>query len=264
MPVRANLTVISFGFLSTTAAMASIDGLCTQSGQSLGISLSDYSYQETGIMSLKSKKAGGVYAATYALDGDHACTRQGWSVSGQFRFVSGKADYTSPISGTLNDTPNWYYETFFTVGKDVDLGESVLTPHLGLGFRHLHNDLRTNDVRQGYRRDSRYIYMPLGLTHKTSVKAGKTVTTTLQYLHMIRGVQKASLSDQNPFAQNVSLLQPKGYGLRMEVMLSTRDWMFGPTISYWNIDQSQTGGTIQVFEPKNSTYELGMKFMKKF
>ncbi len=260
----AKMTVISAGCLCTFAAMAEIADLCTQSGQSLGISVSDYTYQETGVMSLKSNKAGVVYTATYALDGMHACTRRGWFVSGQFRFASGKADYTSPLSGTLNDTPNWYYDTFFVVGRDFDLGAHVLTPHIGLGFRHLHNDLRTNDIRQGYRRDSRYTYLPLGLTHKTHFQGEKTVATTLQYLHLIRGNQKASLADQNPFAQNVSLLQPSGYGWRMEVMLNTRDWMFGPTISYWNIDQSQTGGAMQVFEPQNRTYELGMKFIKKF
>jgi hypothetical protein len=62
----------------------------------------------------------------------------------------------------------------------------------------------------------------------------------------------------------VRLDQPKGYGLRLGAMMRFDNWSVGPTLSYWNVAQSEVGGVPPVYEPKNTTYELGLKLMKHF
>ena len=134
----------------------------------------------------------------------------------------------------------------------------------GLGFRYLHNDLRTNDFRQGYRRTNFLTYIPVRLTHKTLVFNQHLLKTTIEYLHLIKSIERASLSDQNPTAQNVRLFQTKGYGLSFETLLHLNNWAFGPVINYWKLDRSSIIASSEIYEPKNSTIEIGFKISKNF
>ena len=250
--------------LSVNAVHAQSVDLMSKSENSVGVTLSHYKYDEPSYMSLTAALAGFELSRTQSLGTNWPNTDQSWFVRGDLRYALGKADYQSAQSGTLNDTPNWYLEARALVGKDFDLGNYVLAPYVGLGFRYLHNDLRTSDARQGYRRDSSYLALPIGLTHKMKLSNSSQLLTTLEYLHLIKGVQQARLSDENPTKQNVRLDQPKGYGLRLGAMMRFDDWSVGPTLSYWNVAQSEVGGVPSVFEPKNTSYELGLKLMKHF
>jgi len=68
----------------------------------------------------------------------------------------------------------------------------------------------------------------------------------------------------NLLSQNVSLNQKSGYGLRLSSMYRLDAWSVGPTLTYWNMDQSEVGGVLPVYEPKNKTYELGLKGAYRF
>ena len=107
-----------------------------------------------------------------------------------------------------------------------------MSRYIGLGFRYLHNDLRTNEFRQGYRLDNFLTYIPVGLTHKTLAFNQHLLKTTIEYSHLIKNIQRSSLSDQNPTAQNVRLLQTKGYRLSFETLLHLNYWALSPVINY--------------------------------
>lgn len=263
-PFFAKLFAMGCSAMASCSTFANVINLCTKTGQSISISLSDYTYEEREAMSLKAKKLGITYTNTYVLDKNSSCLKDGWFMSGQIHFANGEADYQSPISGTLNNTPNWYVRSNALIGKDYFIGAHVLSPHIGLGFRYLHNDLRTNDFRQGYRRDNFLTYVPVGLTHRTLALNRYLLTTTIEYSHLIKGTQKASLSDQNLTAQNVKLIQSKAYGLSLKTMMQLDDWAFGPEFIYWNVDRSSISGLPSVYEPKNSTIEIGFKILKNF
>lgn len=262
--LTAKLFAMGCSAMATCATFANVINLCTKTGQSLSLGLSDYTYEEREVMSLKANKLGFTYTNTYAFDHNNSCLRDRLFLSGQIHYANGKADYFSPISGSLNDTANWYVRSNLLVGKDYLLGAHILSPYIGLGFRYLHNDLRTNDFRQGYRRNNFLVYIPVGITHKTAILNKHILSTTIEYNHLLRGVQKSSLSDQNPTAKNVALSQSKGQGFRFEVMVKKNDWAFGPSVNYWRIDQSNIISESGIHEPKNATTEIELKITKFF
>ena len=247
-------------FLAVPFASAQSSDFMTKSETTLGVTLTSYKYDEPTYMSLTAALAGLELSQTLSLGNQWPYIDQSWFLKGDLKYAVGKADYQG-ISGTIKDTPNWYVEARALVGKDFDMGGHVLAPFVGLGFRYLHNDLRTDDARQGYRRDNAYTYVPMGVKHTMKLSNQAALSNTVEYLHLIKGVQKASLSDENPNRQNVRLVQPKGYGLRWGAMMRFDDWSIGPTLSYWKIDDSEMK---EVFEPQNTTYEVGFKLMKHF
>ena len=253
-----------FTLLLAPCALAQDADLKTRTENTLALSLSDYKYEESGHMSLAAKKVAFHFSRTDALKSIWFKPDQSWFLQSDFNYAQGKADYQSPKSGILNATPNWYFESRALIGIDFNMGDYLLAPYIGLGFRYLYNDLRTNDYRQGYRRESNYLSLPVGLTHKIKLLNQYQLTSTGEYLYLIKGLQVSNLSDGNPVAKDVSLAQPRGYGFRLAAMMRFDDWSVGPTLNYWRIEQSEIGGQPPVLEPLNTSYEVGFKFMKHF
>jgi len=233
-------------------ALAQAGDLYTKTGVQLGFSLSDYTYDEPSYMTLKAKKAGLDYSGTYALGAAWPNPENTWFVRGDLHYSTGKADYRSPISGALNGRTDWYFEARALLGRDFNIGSYLLAPYLGLGFRHLFNDL-------GYQRESNYTTLPIGVTHKMQLSDQSQLLSTVEYMHLIRGMQKSRLP-----TQNVSLEQHRGYGLRLGVMKRYDTWSIGPTLTYWYMGPSDLGGQPPVIEPKNTSYELGLKWFYHF
>ena len=227
---------------------------------SVGISLSKYTYAEPNVMTLKAPNTGIEYSGTYAFGSQWPSRGKSWFISGDIRYATGAADYESPISGSISDTPNRYIEGRLILGKDFDMGTYVLAPYAGLGLRMLHNDLRRNPA--GYRRDSTYTTIPLGVVHRTKFSDQSVLSTTVEYSHLLSGNQKAQLTDTNPSLENLSLDQNKGYGIRLAMMLRFANLSFGPTISYWKIAKSENYKTW--YEPENTTREIGFKAQYHF
>jgi len=227
---------------------------------SVGISFSKYTYVEPNIMTLKAQNIGIEYSGIYAFGSQWPSQGKSWFIGGDIRYATGAADYESPISGSISDTPNRYVEGRLILGKDFDMGTYVLAPYAGLGLRSLHNDLRSNPA--GYRRDSSYTTIPLGVVHRTKFADHSVLSTTAEYAYLLSGVQKAQLTDTRLNPENVSLDQNKGYGFRLAMMLRFTNFSFGPTVSFWKIAKSEVYKGW--FEPANTTREIGLKAQYHF
>jgi hypothetical protein len=251
-----HLLVFCVASLCATSTLAQDLSLTTQTENSVGLSLSHYKYKEPGFMSLQAKVVGIDYAGTYAFTSQWPQTQQTWFVRGELAYKTGRADYTSAQS-SVDGTENWYGEARALVGRDVQFGQSVLSPYIGLGLRQLHHDLRAENTL-GYRRITRYVTLPLGVLHKQKWSKDSVLVTHLEYLHLVQGTHWAKLSDSSPFSSDVKLKQPKGQGLRVGALWRFDSWSMGPTLTYWNIDQSDPKGQ-PVIEPSNNTIEFGFK-----
>jgi len=247
-------------FFSMTLLPAQAADLGSKTEHSLGISLSKYTYAEPNVMTLKAQNIGFEYAGTYAFGSQWPSQGKSWFIGGDVRYATGAADYESPISGSISDTPNRYVEGRLILGKDFDMGTYVLAPYAGLGLRFLHNDLRSHPG--GYRRDSSYTTVPLGVVHRIKFSDQSVLSTTVEYSHLLSGVQKAQLADTKLNLENVSLDQNKGHGFRLAMMLRFANLSFGPTISYWKIAKSEVYKTW--YEPENTTREIGFKAQYHF
>ncbi len=246
-PMSLHWMLCSALCLLVPSAFAQNAELATKSEKTVGFTLSSYKYDEPSYMTLKANKVGIDFSGTYALGSQWPNPQHGWFVKGELQTLSGKADYESPFSGSISNTPNRSVEVRALVGKDFELGGAVLAPYVGLGYRHLYSDI-------GYQRDSYYTTLPIGFTHKVKLDNQAQLLTIFEYMHLLKGQQKVKL-----VTQNVSLDQKSGYGIRASMLRRQNQWSFGPTLTYWNFDQSEVGGTIPVFEPKNKTLEFGIK-----
>ena len=173
------------GCLVAPAALAQQrTDLSTRSGHDVGVTLTNYKYSEPGVMAIKARKIGFDYSITHAIGSEWPNRNNGWFVRADLRYATGKGDYSSSISGSLNDRVDWYYEVRGLIGKDYDQGSYVLSPYAGLGFRHLYNDLRgvTNTGAVGYRRESNYTTLPIGVMHRMALSNQSQLHSTVEYL----------------------------------------------------------------------------------
>ncbi len=253
-------TSLACGF-TAPAALAQNNSLAIKMSHDLGVTATHYKYTEPGLITIKANKVGFDYSGTYVFGSQWPNRNDGWFVRGDLRYATGKADYSSGISGSLDDAKDWYYEVRGLIGKDFALGSYHLAPYAGLGFRHLENDLRgvSTAGARGYRRESNYTTLPIGVLHKMKLSSQSQLHTTVEYSHLLRGQQEAKLSDVGPAFTDISLRQRSGYGLRLGAMVKFDTWSVGPMLSMWRIKASEIGGTPPVVEPKNNTVEFGIK-----
>ncbi len=246
--------------LTLPAVHAQNNRMALKMSHELGVTASRYKYDEPGLVTIKANKIGFDYSGTYVFDSQWP-NRDSWFFRGDLRYATGKADYSSSISGSIDNLEDWYYEVRGLIGKDFNLGGYHLAPYVGVGFRHLYNDLRgvSTTGARGYRRESNYTTLPIGVIHKMKLSGQSQLHTTVEYSHLLQGRQEAKLADANPALANVSLRQKSGYGLRFGTMVRFDKWSVGPTLIVWRIKPSEIGGTPAVFEPKNNTVEFGVK-----
>lgn len=250
--------------LSASIACAEATPLNTQPGIRLGLSASAYRYEEPDLMSLTGAKAGVDFQGTKAF-------KNNLFVRADLRCAYGLANYAG--SGNSADHSDWYCETRGLAGIDWPLRNSVFSPFLGLGYRNLYNDLRgvTSTGAIGYRRESRYLYLPLGLSHRMPFTASGRLASEIEYDYLLSGTQFSRLSDTGLGYSDLENKQRSGYGLKLNVMYETSIWAAGPYLNYWNIEKSDTGiiykngvPSLIGWEPKNITIELGMKINHQF
>ena len=144
-----------------------------------------------------------------------------------------------------------------------------LSPYLGFGYRRLQNDLRghTSTGAVGYRRDSTYRYIPVGLVSRINVGGQWIVSPTVEYDVFKGGEQRSRLTDTGIGFDDASNTQSHGYGYRVSVMIEYRSFEFGPWMHYWKIKDSDIvsiGGGFGALEPENWTREVGVEFRYRF
>jgi hypothetical protein len=248
----------------TTPVRAEPTALKTQTGNSMGLSLSSYQYQEPGVMSSKGSKMGLDLRTTKVLQNQQF-------IRGDLRYAFGTVDYHG--SGNAVGEQDWYIEARGLVGKDWLINDAVFSPYTGLGYRYLFNDGRgiSSTGYAGYRRESNYFYLPVGIIHRVTLNDQARWESTLEYDYLLAGKQITSLSDTGLGYGDLTNNQNSGYGLKLSVMYQKNNWAVGPYAHYWNIGQSdralvyQNGIPVQIgWEPENNTVEFGLKASQQF
>lgn len=238
------------------AAGAADDPLATRSGWEVGGQVARYHYEEPDFMWLKGDRIGAMGAYT-VVNHKRVYARI------ELRQSYGELDYQG--SGTLNNVPDQLFEARALAGRDYGMGGTIAwSPYVGIALRYLYNDLRgiTSTGARGYRRDSSYFYVPLGVTLRMRLGEEWVLAPRLEYDAFVRGVQRSFLSDAGLGDPDVTNQQRRGRGYRAQLMIEGPRWSFGPWMNYWNVRDSDVrfGGR----EPANWTRETGVDFRYRF
>jgi hypothetical protein len=259
----ALLLAISSAALAQTATQP--NPLATRPGWELGAQAARYRYLEPDFAKLSGNRVGIVAAGT-------AVSAAGVFSRLEFRESYGRLKYEG--SGTKDRVPDWILEARVVAGMDW-VGRSVsLSPYLGLGYRYLYNDLRgkTSTGANGYRRESNYIYAPVGLTARFRLGDRWVLAPMLEGEVFTRGRQASKLSDAGPGVMDATNEQKGGRGHRASLMLEKDDWAVGLWTHYWHIDDSDlqcvtavvNGVCLAGREPENYTREYGLELRYRF
>jgi len=286
--------------LASSAALAQ-----TPAGQDVNVTVSGYTYTEPSAtsISIDGAKVGGEYIATLPFS-----QRRHWFGQADVRGTVGATTYTGWCSPFLirpnNTSPNgyelhvgdpspcsengdkdWYLEGRALAGKDLIGNKWTYSPYTGIGLRHLSNG--TTGVA-GYRTDD-YLYVPVGVTARTSVGSQSALSFNVEFDPLIHGWQKtrdsalggggipatptAPAFTLNGFT-DVSFSQHAGWALRGSAKYQlTRHWSAEPYFVYWRVNASPVNyetatftvngitahQQVGAYEPLNMTREFGVK-----
>lgn len=268
MKKQAAAGLIALSSLGTLSHAQGIS-LQTQRGGSLGLLVSDQSFDadRNGAfdMHLAGKKLGISGHFTQVLS-------NGWHWGGDARMAWGSTTFSSAARGSNSASPENLTEVRFTTGRDLDLGGTVLSPYVGLGYRSVLSLLKgyTTSGHVSPTRDGNLVYMPVGLTHRFRLGADARLATTLEYDYLLQGTQRTQYTDIQGYISDLSVTQNKGRGLRLGLARETLRWSAGVYYHYWDIDESETGtyaNTTTVFtatEARNITREVGLQIKYHF
>ncbi len=248
---------------------ASAEVLSLRSSDSVEVGFQAYSYEYeeklngSFFMETKGEKYGVSVAGIKTIDD--------YFIKADYRYATGDVTYKS-ASGT-GDVSDNVHEMRAVFGKEVLIDNYLLGSYLGIGYRLLNNDLRDLGAG-GYRRESRYTYVPIGVFHRFHVTSESRITTNIEYDYFISGEQKSYLSDVSPahaavFGDPVNK-QKDGHGWRGSVAYELETLSLGVFVNYWEIKDSQTNyytdGIVlySVKEPYNETVEAGVELKYKF
>lgn len=243
------------------AAAAQADPLATRKGLELGLQLSGYEYEETSFAMLEGERIGLTAAYTFRND-----SRLFSRIEGRFSY--GELDYTG--SGTQSGNPDELYELRALVGRDYAVGKSVWAPYAGLAIRYLYNDGRgtTSTGALGYRRESRYWYVPLGITWRIPLGESWVLAPQIEYDAFASGSQTSYLTDTGiPGFTDARNRQGRGEGARGQLALEKDSWVFSAWFNYWHIQDSDVvpiGNGYVGWEPENYTREAGVEVRYRF
>jgi hypothetical protein len=189
------------------------------------------------------------------------------------RYGRGYADYSSD-SGHKDGLTRISSDWRLVYKHDFAAGTSTVTPEAGFGVRLLTDHL---DEFQpgGYRRESTYQYLLLGVSNRSPLADNWALVPRFAYQYLVRGTQKSHLCDINPTYPDLSNTQRNGYGLELSVgfekkLADSNIVALTPFFRYWHIGDSSTDKvsntyvTITGKEPKNTTEEAGFNVAYRF
>nr|MBU1327908.1 autotransporter outer membrane beta-barrel domain-containing protein [Candidatus Omnitrophota bacterium] len=235
-------------------------------GVEIGLETSYITYKEPGVM----KEKGFMYGITCAM----GYRNYNYMLGIEARASLGSVDYSSGSSGTLNNIDDNMWEVRGLAGYDFYVSETLaITPYVGIGFRHLNDNMggrSSTTGARGYDRNISYLYSPIGVDVTTTFENGWNVKLRLEYDKFWDGNVESHLGSI-PGYYDIENDQDKGYGYRGSVMFKkkgeTMDFIIEPFFRYWNIKDSKyttdPGGTTWL-EPKNNSKEFGISFAVEY
>ena len=262
-------------YCAAGAALCYVSNAMADTDLSIAAALSTYQYREPAVM----KNSGDKFALFLMASHDIADDQ---FIRADFHYATGKVEYaadTAYAAATASSKPDWYLETRALFGRRYAFSGSSVAPFIGLGYRYLSNDLRgINSLGQsGNRRQSQYIYLPLGLTHRLQLSNDSHWNTEFEADLLLHGTQSARLSDAGQGVADVSLPQRRGYGVKISLAYERNHWSVGPFLEFWDISRSDTAGLIQnggaiysngnqllYQEPHNRTLEAGLRVRRTY
>jgi hypothetical protein len=271
--------------LACAAMAASTANAQTRGGFEAGAEVFDYSYRER-LEGQTIVRDDGLFKGV-AL-GYVETIGRGAFLRARMNFGYGSVDYRSdgsiigePADARLDNVPQSIGQLELHVGKDFQLkGGTTITPFIGLGSRYLLDESggeKTEDGLFGYDREVSYGYVPLGVATKFRLGSASSLTLSAQYNWVVHGDVKAKFSDVDPELPDVELELDKGHGFELSAMASIpagrnainvgpffRRWKIGQSKSFILKDPEGSGESIEFFEPKNHTCELGLRVTFSF
>jgi hypothetical protein len=243
-----------------SCAPAQLDPLATRGGWALGLQGSTYEYDEPNFALLEGERIGVTGSVTFLLQ-NYIHSR----IEGRYSYA--ELDYTG--SGTLADVPDNIVELRGIIGRDFRAGRVVWAPYAGLGYRYLHNDLRgmSSTGARGYRRVSRYYYVPIGVTLRMPMGEGWVLAPHIEYDAFANGKQRSYLGDTGLGFNDVTNRQRRGRGARGQLAFEGPIWSVSLWSHYWKIDDSDIqpiGLGFAGMEPANTTRETGVELRYRF
>ena len=213
----------------------------------------------------------------YGIGGSYASYHNDIMLKAEGKFAYGQLDYEGSTWGnnksvTVNGIPNYMLEFRGLLGYDFAAHTIAITPFLGFGYRWLNDNMQEKSPG-GYKRESNYFYLPIGLEVVANLGNGWSLGTTGEYDFFLRGEQKSFFSDNNPKENNIENKQTKGYGVRGSIPIAKKgekvDFVIEPYVKYWNIDDSDyqrytSSRSKYAYEPKNNSTEIGCKLAITF
>lgn len=190
-----------------------------------------------------------------------------WNVQAQG--LASVSRYTSPVSGTLNHSRSWA-TTWQALHSSVDSMPWGLAGQLqtGLELQTDYNDLRglTSNGHVGYERER------FGLWALTAYQSPVLPAQALGAQHwrmelglLLRGLAVSYLSQANSSLGTARNTQNLGVLFRAERTYRFQQGDFSPYLGMTWVDNSdlQIVGAKNVFEPVNTTWQLGAKWFWK-
>ena len=238
--------------------------MTTEGGISFGLQGYHYQYEEpTAAVHITGDKLG-INPAVTVNFGD----QKAFFANLDFRYTFGGVDYKG--SGTLKNESDDMWELRGLLGRDFTWHDKVgLASFTGFGYRHLYNDGRgtTTTGALGYRRESEYLYIPIGIAPKFRLDGDSRIAGIAEFDYFVHGVQRSYFSDVSSAAPDISNQQNSGYGIRASLAYERGGWSIGPFINYWKSQASRAsflGGGYYVYEPTNRTEEYGAQLKYRF
>jgi hypothetical protein len=267
------------GSTQADQAQGASPGPETPTGHEINFGLGGYKYEEPGDLSISiyGPKLVGGYIGTLSLN-----KKQHWFAHADLRGAAGSVTYDGWCAPYVitphNASPNgyaldigeysacsetgdsdWYVETRGLVGKDFVSRRWAFSPMTGLGFRFLSNG--TTGV-PGYR-TQKYLYLPLGVTARTTLGSRSALSFSFEYDHLLHGWQTTSVSKLGggdipatpttpPFTVNgfsdVSFDQDQGWAVRISGKYQvTPRWSVEPVYTHWNVSDSSVSSETATF-----------------
>lgn len=260
--------IVAISLMACSAALAQErDPLHTWPGLELGVQGSHYEYTEPDF----AKDTGSRYGllASYAWTG-----KEGWLGKIDFRESYGQLKYESNGTGSKDKVPDMLLELRVLAGYDWAGSSASLSPFTGLGYRYLLNNPTgySSTGAVGYRRQSNYLYVPVGLTARWNLGEGWVLAPTAEADIFLYGMQVSKLSDTGLGLMDVTNHQSHGSGHRFSLMIEKGHWAFGGWNHYWHIKDSDVvcatpvvnGSCLAGKEPENYTREYGLELRYRF